>query len=122
MTADVYTISVTVTDSRGRQASQTTDLYVEPYEDISIASARQGRLSNDQGTQDSDAWYAQCTYTMSSLSGGNKCTLTLQLINQDGTNYGAPLRYNNYVSGQVIEVADPSALIPKASSFTLQYT
>lgn len=122
MTADVYTISVTVTDSRGRQASQTTDLYVEPYEDISIASARQGRLSNDQGTQDSDAWYAQCTYTMSPLSGGNKCTLTLQLINQDGTNYGAPLRYNNYVSGQVIEIADPSALIPKTSSYTLQYT
>lgn len=84
------TYKVTVTDSRGRTASEETQIYVYPYAVPSFKSALVNR-SNSAGTLDSAGTYAKYTVegTYSSVGGKNTRTITMAHSSNNGATYSA---------------------------------
>lgn len=84
------TYTVTVTDSRGRKASTTTQIYVYPYSIPNFKSTSANR-SNSAGTLDSAGTYAKYTAegTYSSVGGKNTRTITMAHSSDGGNTYSA---------------------------------
>ncbi len=84
------TYKVTVTDSRGRKASATTQIYVYPYAKPSFKSTTVNR-SNSSGTLDGAGTYAKYTVegSYSSVGGKNTRTITVAHSSNGGSTYSA---------------------------------
>lgn len=84
------TYTVTVTDSRGRTASTTTQIDVHQYSNPSFKSTLVNR-SNSAGTLDSSGTYAKYTVegSYSSVGGKNTRTITVAHSSDNGSTYSA---------------------------------
>ena len=73
---DTSTITVTVTDSRGRKATQTLEIVCEPYATPILSDISVYRCDSNGDADESGAYFAaQATATISSLNNENTLTL-----------------------------------------------
>lgn len=88
--AGTHTYTVTVTDSRGRQATSQVDIYVYPYAKPSFKSAVVNR-SDSAGNLSNDGTYAKYTVegTYSDVGGKNTRSITAAYSSNNGSTYSA---------------------------------
>ena len=95
------TITVKVTDSRGRSASESFSVTVMEYAPPTVTGVSVFQCDAG-GTADEDGWYcsAQATETHASLNSQNSVTLTAQ-IKEAGGSYGSPETLTSGTAGVI---------------------
>lgn len=118
------TYTVTVTDSRGRKASTTAQIYVYPYSKPSFKSAIVNR-SNSAGTLDGSGTYAKYTVegSYSSVGGKNTRTITVAHSSNNGSTYSAETTIQAKTNlNATISGVYGSGSLSTTTSYTLRFT
>lgn len=118
------TYTVTVTDSRGRKASTTTQIDAYPYSQPSFKSTMVNR-SNSAGVLDSSGTYAKYTVegSYSSVGGKNTRTITVAHSSNNGSTYSAEttIQAATNLNATVSNVYGSGAL-STTSSYIIRFT
>lgn len=118
------TYTVTVTDSRGRKASATTQIDVHPYAQPSFKSALVNR-SNSAGTLDSSGTYAKYTVegSYSSVGGKNTQTITMAHSSNNGSTYSSETTIRSATNtNAVISGVYGAGALSATSSYKIKFT
>lgn len=118
------TYTVTVTDSRGRKASTTTQIDVYPYSQPSFKSTMVNR-SNSAGVLDSSGTYAKYTVegSYSSVGGKNTRTITIAHSSNNGSTYSAETTIQAATNlNTIISNVYGSGALSTTSSYIIRFT
>ena len=120
-TSGSVTLSVTVTDSRGRKATKTQTATVLPYQ-IPEISAFTGIRCNQDGTANEDGQYVQLTYSydISPLNNKNDKTITIAYRQVGTSNYTTLKTESNYSQSAATYI--PSTVFSVDNSYEFKLT